>query len=101
MNKVKQKLLDIIIKIINRLYPFPGAYFAFSNSNFLHIKQAISLIKNFPLDKNNIIIDVGASGGYVSSLFAKYLPETKIYSFDNGKSAIGVRPLFWFFCHTG
>jgi FkbM family methyltransferase len=82
MNKIKHKLFDITIKIINTLYPFPGPYFAFFNPGFLHIKQAISLIKQLKPDKNNIIIDVGASEGSVSLFFAKHFPQTKIYSFE-------------------
>jgi FkbM family methyltransferase len=89
MNKLKQRFLDTIIKIINRLYPFPGPYFAFFNFNFLHIKQAISLIKETQFDKNAIIIDVGAAEGYVSALFAKNFPEIKIYSFEPIKSSYG------------
>ncbi|MEO6452923.1 MAG: FkbM family methyltransferase [Ginsengibacter sp.] len=89
MNDLKKKLSAIAIKIITRLYPFPGPYFAFFNSYFLHIKQAISLINEKRLDQKNIIIDVGAARGYVSGLFAKYLPETKIYAFEPIKASFG------------
>jgi FkbM family methyltransferase len=64
------------------LYPFPGAYFAFFNPGYLHIKQAISLVKEANYDKNNIIVDVGGANGYVCSLFAGAFPETKVYSFE-------------------
>jgi len=87
MKKLKLKLLHLAIKITNRLYPFPGPYFAFFNPGFLHIKQAISLIKENQLDKNNIVIDVGAARGVVSCVFAKYLPETKIYAFEPIKAS--------------
>jgi FkbM family methyltransferase len=86
MDKLKQKIINLVIKVINRLHPFPGPYFAFLNSNSLHIKQAISLIKEKHLD-DNIIVDVGAAKGSVSALLAEHLPQTKIYAFEPIKTS--------------
>lgn len=53
-----------------------------SNNGYLHIAQTIDLVKEYKLSENNLIVDVGAADGYVSSLFANEFPFTQIISFE-------------------
>src|SRR5438094_10010376 len=97
---VKLKFLSVAILILKRLRNFPNTFSAvvdlfkqelteesnkypsLLNHAYQHIFKAIDLIKEYRLDKKNSIIDISAADGYVSSLIAEQLPESKIYAFE-------------------
>lgn len=53
-----------------------------SKPGYLHIAKTIELVKEYNLNENNLIVDIGAADGYVSSLFAQEFPSTPIISFE-------------------
>ena len=59
---------------INRLYE--------NRNHDLHSNGELEVIKKISSIKPSIIIDGGANNGEYSALFAKYSPDSKIYSFE-------------------
>lgn len=97
---MKNLVFRIIIKFLKRFY-FQKKYFSailpiykidpdlknkdgfpIFNPDYLHITRTIELIKEYKLDENNLIVDIGAATGYVSSLFAQEFTSTPIISFE-------------------
>lgn len=52
------------------------------NDGFSHIRKAIKLANYFNIEKNNLILDVGAANGIMAVQFAHAFPEAEIYSFE-------------------
>lgn len=82
---------DLIIRNNRKLFidicdQFPSAI----NNGFRHIERAIYFSKLFKLPETNLLIDVGASDGVISSLFSEAYPEATIFAFEPIKSAFTI-----------